>query len=315
MSQNYRPVVIIGAARSGTNLLRDLLTSLPGVATWPCDEINYIWRHGNARCDHDEFAPEMATPAVRRYVRKRFDQMARKSGAAILIEKTCANSMRVDFVHEVIPEARYLFLVRDGRDAILSADKRWKAKIEPGYLLAKAKYVPKSDLPYYAVRYASHRLHRLFSREKRLSTWGPRFRGMDAYTRRFGLDFTCAKQWAVSVERAAEAFENMTSNGDDIVLPLQYESLVSQPVEELRAVCEFLHFDIDEVTLQTVCKDVFGSSVGRWRSKMDLDRLETLAPVLDPVLTQFGYESSNRFLDNIDRNDADSLEIDRKAAA
>ena len=43
-----QPVVIIGAARSGTNMLRDVLVKLPGVGTWPCDEINYIWRHGNA---------------------------------------------------------------------------------------------------------------------------------------------------------------------------------------------------------------------------------------------------------------------------
>ena len=41
--------MIIGAARSGTNMLRDVLTSLDGVDTWPCDEINYIWRHGNIR--------------------------------------------------------------------------------------------------------------------------------------------------------------------------------------------------------------------------------------------------------------------------
>ena len=304
MSRNYRPVVIIGAARSGTNLLRDLLTSLPGVETWPCDEINYIWRHGNAKCPHDEFTPDMASAGIRNSIRKRFDKMARRSNAGILVEKTCANSMRVEFVHEVVPEARYLFLVRDGRDAILSADKRWKAKLELGYLMAKARFVPKTDLPYYALRYAGHRLHRLVSREKRLSTWGPRFRGMDAYMRRFGLDATCAKQWAVSVERAAEAFEEMTTHGEDIVLPLQYESLVSEPAQEMRAVCDFLDYDIDDLTLESVCSDVFGSSVGRWRSKMDLDRLEALAPILDPVLTQFGYESSECFLDNLDRKAA-----------
>lgn len=290
--QDYQPVVIIGAARSGTNLLRDLLTSLPQIETWPCDEINYIWRHKNRSCDHDEFTPDMATPSVRKYINRRFDQMARKSNAAILIEKTCANSMRVGFVQQVVPNAKYLFIVRDGRDAILSADKRWKAKLEPGYLLAKAKYVPKTDLPFYAARYAAHRVHRLFSRDKSLSTWGPRFRGMDAFNRRFGLDATCAKQWAVSVERAAEQFEELTCQGDDFVLPLQYESLVTQPATELRSVCDFLGYDIDDATLDSVCGNVFGTSVGRWRTKMDPERLETLAPILDPVLTQFGYDAS-----------------------
>ena len=37
-----KPVVIIGAPRSGTNMLRDVLCDWPGVVTWPCDEINLI---------------------------------------------------------------------------------------------------------------------------------------------------------------------------------------------------------------------------------------------------------------------------------
>ena len=43
------PVIIIGAGRSGTNMLRDLLAQLPQFSTWPCDEINYIWRHSAKR--------------------------------------------------------------------------------------------------------------------------------------------------------------------------------------------------------------------------------------------------------------------------
>lgn len=300
MSQNYQPVVIIGAARSGTNLLRDLLTALPRIETWPCDEINYIWRHGNRQINHDELTPEMATPRVRQFIRRQFDKMVHRTHADFLIEKTCANSMRVEFVESVIPEAKFLFLVRDGRDAILSADQRWKAKLDLGYLMAKARFVPKTDLPYYACRYAGNRVYRLFSKEKRLSTWGPRFRGMDAYTRRFGLDATCAKQWAVSVERAAEAFEAMDDPNGDRVLPVEYESLVQDPAGEIQKVCEFLGADINRIAIESVCQDVFASSVGRWRRQMNEERLEALAPILDPVLTQFGYQSTSSFLDSLD---------------
>ena len=35
-------VIIIGAPRSGTNILRDTLTSLSNVGTWGCDEIPYL---------------------------------------------------------------------------------------------------------------------------------------------------------------------------------------------------------------------------------------------------------------------------------
>ena len=52
--KNIQKVIIIGAPRSGTNILRDVLTSFDGICTWPCDEINYIWRHGNAKYPSDE---------------------------------------------------------------------------------------------------------------------------------------------------------------------------------------------------------------------------------------------------------------------
>ena len=36
------PLIIIGAARSGTNIVRDTLVHVPGWKTWNCDEINLI---------------------------------------------------------------------------------------------------------------------------------------------------------------------------------------------------------------------------------------------------------------------------------
>lgn len=58
---NLTPIILIGAPRSGTNIFRDTIASLPSVTTWPCDEINYIWRHGNINYPSDEFPVELAT--------------------------------------------------------------------------------------------------------------------------------------------------------------------------------------------------------------------------------------------------------------
>ena len=141
-----QPVVIIGAGRSGTNMLRDVLTRLQGVDTWPCDEINYIWRHGNRESETDEFSVEQASPDVSNFIRAQFASIVRKQGLLsypegdrFIVEKTCANSLRVPFVNSVVPEAKYIFLVRDGRDVIASARKRWQAPLNIPYLLSKAK--------------------------------------------------------------------------------------------------------------------------------------------------------------------------------
>src|SRR5687767_12207692 len=91
---SFRPIVIIGAPRSGTNMLRDALTSCDCAATWPCDEINAIWRHHNARFPSDELQPAQATHSVKRYVRNAFKRLAHRTGAHLIVEKTCANSLR-----------------------------------------------------------------------------------------------------------------------------------------------------------------------------------------------------------------------------
>ena len=149
LSRGYQPVVIIGAGRSGTKILKASLCRLPGAGSWPCDEINYVWRHGNASESHDELQPERARPRVRRYIRRCFDRLARRRGLAHVVEKTCANSLRVAFVDRVVPDALFVFLVRDGRDVVASARKRWKAPLDLPYLLAKARFVPLTDVPYY----------------------------------------------------------------------------------------------------------------------------------------------------------------------
>ncbi len=72
---DFNPVIIIGAPRSGTNMLRDVLTSFEKIGTWPCDEINYIWRHGNVRYPSDEIPRERATEPVKNYIRQHFQKI------------------------------------------------------------------------------------------------------------------------------------------------------------------------------------------------------------------------------------------------
>ena len=68
MPDNFNPILIIGAARSGTNMLRDILSQLPNHTTWDCDEINPIWRHGNINHPNDVFTAEMAHPNTIKYL-------------------------------------------------------------------------------------------------------------------------------------------------------------------------------------------------------------------------------------------------------
>lgn len=262
----FHPVVIIGAGRSGTNLLRDLLCALPGFATWPCDEINPIWRHGNAAHPSDELPPERATPRVCRYIRGRFRRLARRSGAAFVVEKTCANSLRVPFVAAVLPEARFVFIRRDGVDVVHSAMQRWTASFDLLYTLRKARFVPLSDLPRLGVQYVANRLRRLVSRQERLPSWGPRLEGMDELVAGHDLDEVCAIQWRRCVDRAEAALDRLPG---ERVHRLAYEGLVADAAGELASICRFLGAPASDVRIQEIVEVVSDRSVGKGRRELD----------------------------------------------
>ena len=282
----YQPVIIIGAARSGTNMLRDVLTSLPGFATWPCDEINYIWRYGNAGHPVDEFTVDHATSQSAKYIRRQFDKMARRIRADFLVEKTCANSLRVGFIDAVIPNAKYIFITRDGRDVVPSAMKCWSNPINLGYIARKARFVPWRDIPFYGSRYLLNRMFHAFSGKQRLAFWGPKFEGMEECLKSQTLAEVCATQWTFSVKRSIDAFEQLDHSK---VFPLRYEDFVSEPLENLTQLIEFLGASVPDDELNAAVPNVSTKSVGNWQRVLDELTIQAISPIVNDTLIELGY--------------------------
>lgn len=280
----YQPTIIIGAGRSGTNLLRDLLTSFDSFSTWPCDEINYIWRHGNARFPTDEFTPAMATPRVQKYIQDQFLSLHKQTKTPFIVEKTCANSLRVEFVKKVFPKGKFIHIVRDGRDVVASAIKRWKAPLDIGYIAKKARYVPKSDIPYYALNYFLNRVHKLVSPENQLSTWGPRFKHE---ANDLSLTATAALQWKTCVDRASSQLKDIPTHQQ---LTIFYEDLIQNPDQVITAIFSFLETPppghIKDITDQKIRT----TSIGKWRKDLQPDQLAEAMEIMGQSLQEQGYE-------------------------
>ena len=285
---NYVPVIVIGAGRSGTNMLRDMLTQLPGFGTWPCDEINYIWRHGNRAFPTDEFSVEMARPEVVQYIRRAFDRLAARENLGHVVEKTCANSLRVGFVHRVVPEARFIHIVRDGRDVAASAAQRWTAPLDVPYLLRKARFVPPSDLPYYGGRYLLNRVARLRSSEKKLATWGPRFERMQEVLATQELPVACALQWQRCVEAADAQLAALPS---EQVIQVRYESFVTDPAPELDRIVRFLEYPVTEDMVRAALAVVRVGKQKSWRNTLGEDMGAKVSVSVGATLYKFGYET------------------------
>ncbi len=155
-------VFIVGCPRSGTTLLQRLLDAHSQLAI--IHETHWIpkFYHKAARR-----SPEtLATPSLIKHLLKRpklahlglareewqarldsgtpvsfaefvsgiFDRFGQARGKPLVGDKTPAYARSMDLLHEMWPRARFIHLIRDGRDVCLSA-MNWK---KPGRLLLRA---------------------------------------------------------------------------------------------------------------------------------------------------------------------------------
>ncbi len=172
-----RHIVIIGAARSGTKMLRDALAAATGAGKVPYD-VGFVWRHGNEDCPHDALTADMISPRSRRFIRRFIDRYARGTPPAV-IEKTVGNALRVEAVASVLPDARFIHLVRDGVDVAESLRRQWIASADFGYLVRKLRHFPVRLAPRYATGYVWSAVRRRIHPSGRVGTWGPRYPGID----------------------------------------------------------------------------------------------------------------------------------------
>lgn len=218
---------LIGAARSGTKLLRDVLAEHDRVGAVPFD-VNYLWRIGNERLEHDVLEAPLHEGAVRAIT----SEMA-KAGSDVVVEKTVSNCLRVPALAAAFPEAKFVFLVRDGIDVTESAMRQWVAPVDWRYSLRKAFAYPWLAAPRYGLTHIWNTFGGRLSRDdSRISTWGPRYPGIDRDVDRLTLAETCATQWAESVSGAVSGFETAR------IAPtvVRYATLVEDPVSTVNSI-------------------------------------------------------------------------------
>jgi hypothetical protein len=289
MSLAFTPVIIIGAGRSGTNMLRNSICELAEFSTWDCDEINPIWRHGNGHVLHDALTPGHATDSVKKFIRKRFiNQWIRLGKPDYLVEKTCANSLRVSFVEEIFPEAKFVYIVRNGADAALSATKRWQGKMEiPAlpYYLSKIRNTPLSDLPLFGGRFLKSRLDMLLGRKQQLSFWGPQFPEMHSLSKSAPLLELCCHQWVACVQASDSAFAAIST---DRWTKVRYEDFVATPQACLQRIVEFLGVCASAEMLSGAVGNISVRSVGNARD-LSCKSVEEIARIIDKTMLKHGY--------------------------
>ncbi len=280
------PIIILGAPRSGTKLIRSVLASHHEIAAFP-SEIDFVWRHGNYNFISDEMNVSYATQKTTDFVRNWFTGFSKRQGNKIVVEKTCNNCLRVDYVRTILPDARFIHIVRDGRGAIESAHRQWEHTPERTYYLQKLKNIDYVEavrqMPYY-LHYHQKR-KRWFNGKK--PTKGPRFPGIDEALEDNDYLTVCALQWQACVRSTHQALQHLPENQS---LTVAYEDLVTTPEVAVKRMFEWLGLEFEASSRAFVQNTVQPTNASKWQTRLSSEELTTIMPIISDDLELFGYQ-------------------------
>jgi hypothetical protein len=274
-----QPFFIVGVHRSGTTLLRYMLSSHSRIYIPPeSDFIPYFFlRNPAASLSQERIAAMLAivfnryrfvsewqgdppdvgtfvanmparTPAA--FLDTLYDTYTRQNGAERWGDKTPIYASYMDLIHEIFPRAQFIHIIRDGRDAVLSMLRKYEQE-------------------------------------------------------EFHVDvFFAARNW---VRRITKARSSGALLGSDLYYELHYESLVQDPETELRRICDFLgetfepamlaHYRLasereaaDSHFFDIVRKPLTSRRIGLWREQMTPADQRLVQHVAGRLLAELGYE-------------------------
>lgn len=107
-----RPIFVIGSSRSGTSVFTRCLEAHPDVAGW--SEAGTVWdpdHYYDEDADHRLTAAD-ATEAERERIRNTFLTYLKLSRKDRFLNKHPRNSLRIEFIREIFPDAHFVYMVR-----------------------------------------------------------------------------------------------------------------------------------------------------------------------------------------------------------
>jgi len=276
---NERPIFVIGAQRSGTTLLRYILSSHPRIYIPP--ESNFIPRYfgseprgtfsrnqsieimkgiQNYRTFFKDWKHERPDPVTlvdslqyltpANLLNTLYIQYASYYDAQRWGDKSPIYSDYVELINEIFPQAQFIHIIRDGRDVVLSMLKSYQT----------------IRFFYFDIYYA-------------------------------------ARIWKERVNKARIAGNRI---GPEKYYEVRYEDLTSSPANEIRNICQYLGEDFFEnmtAPYSTAAdfhhsigihsgtrKPLNTGSVGKWKTSMSLKDQRVFNSIAGVLLADLGYE-------------------------
>lgn len=272
------PVFVVGCSRSGTTVTYETLAAAPQFLSFGW-EIPQFWNslHGplNNGWHSESAGAEHAKPAHRDAALRYFYQ---RLGAGWVLDKTCINVMRIPYLHALFPQARFVFIQRDGRDNISSMMDGWRMGRTDGRFELTQFFGPFPDPV--AINGGEFKEWSFFLAP-----------GWQQYSRA-SLEEVCAFQWISANRMALEARRHVPAAQ---WIHLRYEDIFERPVQMFGETFERLGVPFT-AELRARCADLQPTSVVRGRPQRQKwkdsnpEAVRRVLPTIAPMLRELGYD-------------------------
>jgi len=271
------PVFVVGCSRSGTTITYETLAASPQFLKfgWEIPQfwdglygpLTNGWESEAAGAEHAR--PEHPEAAFRYFYQR--------LGPGWVLDKTCINVMRIPYLHKLFPQAKFVFIQRDGRDNISSMMDGWRLGRTDGRFELSQFFGPFPEPV--AINNGEFREWAFFLAP-----------GWRVYNHA-SLEEVCAFQWISANHLALEARKDIPA---EQWINLRYEDIFERPVEMFNEAFEQLGIPFT-TELEARCANLKPTSVvkgapqkQKWKEHNPA-AIERILPMIRPMMLELGY--------------------------
>ena len=248
-------IFVVGAPRSGTHLLGSILSN--NIEAVYLNEVNDYWKKAfNLKYDYSN----KKTIAYRQRINiiKYYKKMLPiNSKGKTIIDKTAANSLRINLLADIFPSAKFIHIIRDGRDVAESIKKKCYGdgrKVTKNIKAPRTSVMSKSQFLIREIREKfskglkynfylgdlQRKLYFVFKLFGVLKTnkWGCDYPNAHYYYNNKDLIEYGVQMWAFCVTTARNSWTNISATNS--FYELKFEDLISNPESTIHDVLCFI---------------------------------------------------------------------------
>lgn len=302
LMKKIQPIIIIGAARSGTHLIASTIKK--NIDCIYLNEINDLWKKQYPFLDVDEIAEDKVTPSKINNVRKDFIKLLQyRTFSPFLLEKTASNCLRLDLVQKVFPNAKFIHILRDGRDVAVSTRKKYFGDIrkissqENVTIPSKNRFLNffqeinhkirngLTPLMFISNSFRYLRMSLVMLGLRKRDFWGPRFKGYRKLYKSTSLIEVASEQWRYSVISILDFIEK---NPNKEIFTLRYEDLIKDPDKEI---LKTINFVLDnKMTDIKINHDIKTTGFRNWNKVLSEKEVQIVEKRISTLLKDLNYE-------------------------